>query len=269
MLMAQNMLKVEDLTKVFSTGFIRRRSEIVAVNNVSFSCRAGEIVGIIGESGSGKTTLMKMILKLLKPTSGTIYFEDKDIWEIPNKQYYRHVQGIFQDPYSSINPVYKIRHLFTNSSNLLKGMPKDEIRKRIKEVIKLVNLEVGILDKHIDELSGGQLQRVLLANCLLVDPDVILADEPTSMIDASLRVMILNILKDLSKNYNKLIIFITHDISQAFYICDRILVMHQGRIVEQGLAEDIVFNPQNPYTKRLIANVPRLKQKFEFSKLAT
>lgn len=265
--MAQDLLKVENLTKVFSTGFIRRRNEIVAVNNVNFSCRSGEIVGIIGESGSGKTTLMKMILKLLKPTSGAIYFEDKDIWEISNKQYYKHVQGIFQDPYSSINPVYRVKHLFANSSNLLKGMHKHEIKRRIKEVVELVNLEIEVLDKHIDELSGGQLQRVLLANCLLVDPDIILADEPTSMIDASLRVMILNILKDLSKNHNKLIIFITHDISQAFYICDRILVMYQGRIMEQGLVEDIVFNPQNPYTKRLIADVPRLKQKFEFSRL--
>lgn len=260
---SEGLLRVEHLTKTFTTGFVGRGRKITAVDDVSFSCNPGEVVGIIGESGSGKTTLVKLILKLLMPTSGDVYYRGTNIWAIPNKDYYRHVQGVFQDPYSSINPVYRVKHLFNNTSNLLKESSERHIRQRVREVLELVGLQEEVLDKHIDELSGGQLQRVLLANCLLVNPDVILTDEPTSMIDASLRVIVLNILKNLSVARKKLILFITHDISQAFYICNRILVMYQGRLVEQGSAEEVVLSPQHPYTKKLIADVPRLRQKFE------
>ena len=206
-----------------------------------------------------------MVLKLLAPTSGEIYFKNKDIWTISNREYYRFVQGVFQDPYSSINPVYKVKHLFSNISNLLKEVPKGELDRRVKELLELVYLQPEVLEKHTHELSGGQLQRVLLANCLLVDPDIMLTDEPTSMIDASLRVVVLNVIKELSEKRKKLVIFITHDISQAFYICDRIAVMRGGEIVEQGPAEEVVLNPQHAYTQRLISDVPKLKRKFELS----
>jgi peptide/nickel transport system ATP-binding protein len=261
--LAQDLLRVEHLTKTFTTGFIGRGRKIIAVDDVSFSCEPGEVMGIIGESGSGKTTLMKLVLKLLVPTSGEIYFKDTNIWNIPNKNYYRYVQGVFQDPYSSMNPVYRVKHLFDNASNLVDGASEDKLRRSVREALELVGLQEEVLDKHIDELSGGQLQRILLANCLLVNPDVILTDEPTSMIDASLRVIVLNIIKELSSVHKKLIVFITHDISQAFYICDRIIVMYQGRVVEQGPTEEVVLNPKHLYTKRLIADVPKLKQKFE------
>ncbi|MEM2921263.1 MAG: dipeptide/oligopeptide/nickel ABC transporter ATP-binding protein [Candidatus Bathyarchaeia archaeon] len=262
-LLVQDLLRIEHLTKTFTTGFIGRGRKIIAVDDVNFYCKPGEVMGIIGESGSGKTTLMKLILKLLVPTSGEIYLKGTNIWKLPNKEYYRYVQGVFQDPYSSINPVYRVKHLFNNTSNLLDGMSENKLRQSIRDALELVSLQEDVLDKHIDELSGGQLQRVLLANCLLVNPEIILTDEPTSMIDASLRVIVLNIIRDLSKAHDKLIVFITHDISQAFYICDRILVMYQGKVVEEGPVEEVVLNPKHSYTKRLIADVPKLKQKFD------
>jgi len=258
------LLKVENLTKIFTAGGIfGGKLRIIAVDNVSFECKKGEILGIIGESGSGKTTTMKMILKLLKPTRGEVRFRGKDIWTIPNKTYYRHVQGIFQDPYSSINPVYRVRHLFDNIfGNLLEDVSSNERSELLAEVLEKVQLKAEeILYKYSYELSGGQLQRILLAACLLVDPELIIADEPTSMIDASMRVTVLNVLKDLREEEGKTIIFITHDIGQAFYICDRLLVMRRGKIVEEGSAEEVVFHPQHPYTKRLIADVPKLGKK--------
>jgi peptide/nickel transport system ATP-binding protein len=262
--MAEYLLSVEHLSKIFITGGLRRYEKIVAVDDISFGCNQGEIVGLIGESGSGKTTTARLLLKLLKPTSGKIVYGGKDVWTIPDIEYHRYVQGIFQDPYASLNPVYKISHLFSNTFvGLLKTTPKSEREEMIKNSLKLVHLNPEeVLQKHIYELSGGELQRVLLANSLLVNPEVIVADEPTSMIDASMRVEILNIFKDLSRKDRKLIIFITHDIGQAFYICDRIIVMYKGKIVEQGPAEQIVLDPQHSYTKRLISDVPKLHEKF-------
>ncbi|RLE86940.1 MAG: ABC transporter ATP-binding protein [Thermoprotei archaeon] len=258
------LLRVEKLTKIFTAGGIfGSKMRVVAVNGISFECREGEILGIIGESGSGKTTTMKTILKLYKPTRGKIYFRGRDIWTIPNKEYYRHVQGVFQDPYSSINPVYRVRHLFDNIfDNLLEDVSLDERHEILSEVLDRVQLKAEeVLYKYSYELSGGQLQRVLLAACLLVDPELIIADEPTSMIDASMRVTILNVMRSLREEEGKSIIFITHDIGQAFYICDRLLVMRKGKIVEEGSAEEVVFHPQHPYTKRLIADVPKLGKK--------
>ena len=260
------LLKVRNLSKVFKTGFLRRGTLITAVNNVTFELNKGEILSLIGESGSGKTTTAKLILKLLRPTSGEIYLEDVEIWSIPNKNYWRRVQAVFQDPYASFNPIYKVNRVLKNAFKLIgRNLSKSEVKGRIKEVLTYVGLKPDeVLDKRPFELSGGQLQRVLLARCLLIDPQIIIADEPTSMIDASTRVEVLNIFKKLSKE-GKSIIFITHDISQAFYVSDTMLVMHKGAIVERGRPEDIVFSPKHPYTKGLISAVPKLHERFGFS----
>jgi len=260
------LLELKNLTKTFATGFFGRGKQVVAVDDVSFNCKAGEILGLIGESGSGKTTTARIILKLLSPTSGNIYFKGKEVWSILDNEYYRHVQGVFQDPYASFNPFYKVKHLFdVTYNNILSAhatssSDQDSITEKVLNLVRLSGEEV--LYKYPHELSGGQLQRILLARALLVNPALLVVDEPTSMVDASLRVTILNILKELSKEQNKSIIFITHDISQAFYLCDRIIVMYKGKIVEQGLTEDVIGRPKHWYTQRLIKDVPKLRKKF-------
>ena len=263
--MSETLLHVKNLTKIFRVGFLGRGKTIVAVNNINFDLKKGEILSLIGESGSGKTTTARMILKLLRPTNGNVYFMDEDIWNIPDKEYWRNVQAVFQDPYASFNPFYKVDRILKNAFKLLPNISKKEINTRIREVLEQVELNPKeVLGKRPFELSGGQLQRVLLARCLLVNPRIIIADEPTSMIDASMRVSILNLLKTLSKKEQVSIIFITHDISQAFYISDRILVMYRGKIVESGPPEKVLFYPQHPYTKRLISDVPKLFETFKF-----
>jgi peptide/nickel transport system ATP-binding protein len=259
----KTLIKIENLCKTFGTGVFGKGKQVSAVENVSFELKAGEITGLIGESGSGKTTTARLILKLLKPTSGKISYEDVDIWKIPDPEYYRRVQGGFQDPYSAINPIYRIKHTFDNVFNLVKDSTDNKVFS-VKEVLEWVGLRSeDVLERHIHELSGGQLQKILIARCLIIDPKVIVIDEPTSMVDASARVLILNLLKKLTRERKKHILFITHDISQAFYICDRLLIMYKGKLVEQNTTEQVVFNPQDFYTKRLIADVPKLRQKFE------
>jgi len=257
------LLKVENLSKIYRSGFIRGKP-IKAVDKISFTVKAGEIVSLVGESGSGKTTTSKMILRLLKPTSGSILFENKDIYSIPKFEYWRNVQAIFQDPYSSFNPTpfYKVDRILKLPFKLL-NTSKNEMEKIIRNTLINIGLDPDdILGRYPHELSGGQMQRILIARCLIVDPKLLLADEPTSMIDASTRAIVLTLLKRL-RDAGKSIIFITHDISQAFYISDRMLVMYKGKIVDEGPVEEVIFNPKHEYTKRLIKDVPKLYEKFE------
>ncbi|MGA3110792.1 MAG: ATP-binding cassette domain-containing protein [Candidatus Bathyarchaeia archaeon] len=261
--MAERLLKVDNLTKTFTTGFLRSGSETKAVNNISFELDFGHISGLIGESGSGKTTAAVLISKLLKPTGGKIYLKGKEIWSIPNIEYYKQVQLLFQDPYSSFNPVYRVKHGLTNVFKVLSRVPENEQEQKILEVLDLVRLTDEILDKFPHEISGGQLQRASLARALLINPDLLIVDEPTSMVDASLRVTILNILQSLARSLNKSILFITHDLSQAFYLCDEINIMCKGEIVEKGSAKEVILNPQHSYSKKLIADIPKLTERYE------
>ncbi|MCR8489006.1 MAG: ATP-binding cassette domain-containing protein [candidate division WOR-3 bacterium] len=257
------ILKINGLTKIFATGFLKKGKEIYAVRNISLSIPLGCIFGLIGESGSGKSTTAKLIARLLKPDSGEILFKGKNIWSFPIEDYYRHVQLVFQDPYSSFNNVYRLRHTFDNVFRKLRPIPKQQREERIREVLKMLRLTEDILYKYPSELSGGQLQRAALARALLVDPDLLLVDEPTSMVDASLRVTILNSLQNMSRMFNKTIIFITHDISQAYYLCDRIAIMYKGEIVEEGPVDEVIFNPKHHYSKRLISDVPKISKRYE------
>jgi len=257
------LLRVENLTKIYKRGFIRAKP-IRAVDDVTFDVKKGEIVSLVGESGSGKTTLARMIISLLKPTSGKIFFMGRDIYSIPKSEYWRSVQGVFQDPYSSFNPTpfYKVDRILNLPFRLL-DIPRDERRKIIEEALTNIRLDPNdVLGKYPYELSGGQMQRILIARCLIVKPKLLLTDEPTSMIDASTRATVLNLLKKLREK-GVSIIFISHDIGQAFYLSDRIFVMYQGKIVEKGPAEEIVLNPRHSYTKRLIRDVPKLYERYE------
>ena len=262
------MLKVKNLTKMYELGFVSKK-RIVAVDNVSFEVRSSEIVSLVGESGSGKTTTAKIILRLLPPTSGNVLFENKDVWKDVRRRedridYWRKVHAVFQDPYSSYNPFYTIDRVLKQGVKLIGINPSsDKADEIINEALEYVGLNPSeVLGKYPHQLSGGQRQRVMIARCWIIKPKLILADEPVSMIDASMRVSIIELFEKLKKSYGSSTIFITHDMSLAYYISDRILVMYKGRIVDEGSPDDVINSPEHEYTKRLIASVPKLYQKW-------
>ncbi|MDW8086311.1 MAG: ABC transporter ATP-binding protein [Ignisphaera sp.] len=262
--MVEDLLKIKDLTKIYRVGLIRQK-EIVAVNNVSFYLKKSEIVSLVGESGSGKTTVAKIILRLLKPSSGVVRFQGRDIWrDLKNKNdlkwYWRNVNGIFQDPYSSFNPTHTIRYIMLRAFKLFdEYIDYDSKVERVREALKTVGLiPEEVLDKRPFELSGGMRQRILIARIFLIKPQLIVADEPTSMVDATLRLGLLKLFSRMRNELNTSIIFITHDLGLATYISDRIMIMYRGRIVEEGTPESILNNPTHSYTKRLLESVPKL-----------
>jgi len=263
------MLKVENLTKIFPVGLFSRKN-IVAVNNISFSIRPGEIVSLVGESGSGKTTTAKMILRLLRPTSGKILFEGRDVWRLKGskelKWYWRNVHGIFQDPFASFNPIRKVDRILYQAFNLL---DEEELNKRgdkdevVREALKEVGLRPeAVLGKYPHELSGGMRQRIMIARCFMLRPKVILADEPTSMIDASTRAGILKLFLRLRNENGSSVIFITHDLGLAYYVSDRIFIMYKGEIVEENTPDELLANAEHPYTKKLLEDVPLLYRRW-------
>jgi peptide/nickel transport system ATP-binding protein len=266
---SKTILETKNLVKVYQSGFFKRRS-LIAVNNVSFNLQKGEIISLVGESGSGKTTVARIILKLLPPTDGKILYNGRDIAELKRRgeliDYWRHVQGIFQDPYAPFNLFYKVDRVFNIIFNLFTdAFNEDEKRKMIESSLKMVDLNPEeVLGKYPHQLSGGQRQRILIARSLIVNPEILLADEPTSMIDASTRVDILKVFLGLKEKQGLSIIFITHDVGLAYYISDRMLVMQNGRIVEEGDVEKIIANPKQEYTKKLLSSVPTLTKKWGF-----
>ncbi len=266
----ETILRVENLTKYYISGYIFTK-KVVGCENVSFNIKKGEIFTLVGESGSGKTTVARMILRLVKPTSGKIYLHNKDIYLYTPTEYYRRVQGIFQDPFTSFNTRYTVDRVLNDVFNFLlkdSGLSKDERRKRIKQALEKVGLiPEQVLGRYPWELSGGQMQRLLIARAMLVNPELCVADEITSMIDASTRVDVLNELLRLKNEEKMSVLFITHDIGQAYYISDRVAVMYKGRIVESGPVEEVFFKPQATYTKNLIESVPKLHEKWNFDKI--
>lgn len=259
--MSEAFYSVKKLTKIFGSG----QEQVIAVKDVSFDVTPGEIIAIVGESGSGKSTLARMLLKLDQPTAGTITMDGEDVTNLkrPNqlKPYWRDVQGVFQNPAGSFNQFYSVRTVLEKTFNLHDHrLSKQEKLDRINKALDLVGLDPQqTLERGSHELSGGQRQRVIIARALLVDPRLLIADESTSALDASLRVTILNVLKDLSQRLNLSVLFITHDIGQAYYLADRVFVMYRGEMVEQGATETVLQYPQHAYTRRLLADVPRLE----------
>lgn len=262
------LLNVENLTKIFSTGFIKGL-EIRAVDDVSFTINRGEIVSLIGESGSGKTTIGKLILRLLTPTSGKILFKNKDVSSLKGnalKRYYKNVQGVFQDPFSSVNPLHKVDHVFNIIfENLLPDVSKEEKDALIETALRSVKLNPeNVLGKYPHQLSGGQLQRVLLARALILHPELLIADEIVSMLDASVRIGVLNLLGEFREKHGMSVLFITHDLSLGYYISDKAIIMYRGTIVEMGDIKKVFHNPMHPYTQMLLQSVPDLNVKWEF-----
>lgn len=256
--MSEALLKLENVSKIFTLGIIGR-VRITAVNDVSMEIRRGEVLGILGESGSGKSTIAKLILKILKPSAGKIFYAGKDIWEIDTREYYKRVQGVFQDPYASFNPRRKVLDVLLD---IIRNYYPEEIHnqmERVTEVLNSVGMNIkDIAGKYPHEFSGGQLQRISIARALLVKPDIIIADEPVSMVDASTRIDILNIFLNLRDRENLTSIIIGHDLSLTQYVSDRVAILYRGQIVEQGPA-DMLRDPAHPYTKMLLEAVPRME----------
>jgi oligopeptide/dipeptide ABC transporter ATP-binding protein len=259
------MLKLDKISKIYKVGAFGG-TELTAVRDVSFDVRTGEVVSLIGESGSGKSTIGKMILRLVSTTAGTITFDGADVAALRRgglKDYYRNVQGVFQDPFSCYNPIFKADRAF--------GMIKDEYfphvrgaewRAKVDESLRAVRLDPDqVLNKYPHQLSGGQLQRLLIARALLLDIKFLVADEIISMLDASTRIDVLNLLADL-KEQGLGILFITHDLSLGNYVSDRTVILRRGVIVEMGSTEKVFGNPLHPYTTRLLSSVPQLHKKW-------
>ena len=255
------------LTKVFGFG----RQKTLAVDCVDFNFYEGEIVSIVGESGSGKTTLAKMLLGLLNPTEGEIYFQGKkrDISTHRKKQaYWKSIQAIFQDPFSSYNMFSKIDTVLLDCINMRGGRKLLHAKKveLMAEACSFVNLKFEELtNKYPFELSGGQMQRLMIARIFLLKPDILLADEPTSMIDASSRATILSMLLKLVYETGMTLIFITHDLGLAYYVSDSIYIMEHGKFVESGSPDEVILHPKEAYTQRLLSDVPKLHAEWDLS----
>ena len=257
------VLSGENLTKEYTSGFVRTKT-VLAAKDATFDIKRGEIVALAGESGSGKSTIARMILRLIEPTSGNITLNGKSVNEYNIREYYRHVQAVFQDPYSAFNPFYTVDHVIDRSWGLRKDSLDDEKRK---DIIESTFNSIGInprevLGRYPHELSGGQMQRLLIGRSLLIGSQLLIADEPTSMIDASTRAGVLNLLLNLKKEKDLSVLFITHDIGQAQYLSDRVLIMKEGSIVEQGSVDDVFCRPRHEYTKQLLGAVPSLYEKW-------
>lgn len=260
-------LSGKGVTKIFGVG----RKEVLAVDHVDFEFHEGELVSIVGESGSGKTTLSKMLLGLLTVTDGEIFFQGKPR-DISTRQkrndYWRGIQAIFQDPFSSFNVFNKIDTVLTDCINMRGGRhySKEKKIELMTEACSFVNLKFAELtNKYPFELSGGQMQRLMIARIFLLKPKILLADEPTSMIDACSRATILDMLLQLRNEIGMTIIFITHDIGLAYYISDSVYIMEHGRFVESGSADDVILNPKAEYTRRLINDVPKIYEPWDLT----
>lgn len=261
------ILSAKGLTKEFGFG----RNKVVAVDHVDIDFYEGEVVSIVGESGSGKTTLAKMILGLINPTEGEVYFQGKqrDIRSHKKKrEYWKNIQAIFQDPYSSYNIFNKIDAVLLDCIRLRGGgrLPYEKKVELMTEACSFVNLKFEELtNKYPFELSGGQMQRLMIARVFLLKPKILVADEPTSMIDACSRATILDFLMQLRDEVGMTVIFITHDIGLAYYVSDSVYIMERGKFVERGTADEVILNPQDLCTQRLISDVPKIHEEWDLS----
>ena len=254
------ILEVNNLSKTYHNHsfFKQNRRTTYAVDNVSFKLHRGSTLGIVGESGSGKSTLARCIIKLLEIDSGQINFENVDIAQLKGKKlkhYSRHIQMVFQDPYASLNPRRKVGDQVTIGP-ILHGITKQQAIEKAKALFNMVGLENEALNRYPHEFSGGQRQRIGLARALALEPKILIADEPVSALDVSVQAQVLELLTQLRKQLGLTVLFITHDLRVAAQICDHIIVMKSGKIVEQGIASQVFLNPTAPYTKDLLDAVP-------------
>jgi peptide/nickel transport system ATP-binding protein len=260
----ERTLAVDGLSKTFPVpgASLMHRQYLRAVDDVTFALKQGTVTALVGESGSGKSTVARLISRLYTPTGGSIFYRGEDVSAMHGKQellrYRSRVQMIFQDPFSSLNPVKRIDYHVARPLLIHRIVAKHDVPERVLELLDSVGLVPAdvIARKYPHELSGGQRQRVAIARALAVEPEVILADEPTSMLDVSIRLGILNLILDLKRERNIAFLYVTHDLASARYVADDVLVMYAGQIVEHGPTDDVLQRPLHPYTKLLLSAVP-------------
>lgn len=262
--MSDKLLSIQDLTKVYYIGQGLSRERLVAVDQANFDLETDrpEIFTVAGESGSGKTTIAKMLLTFEEPTSGKVLYKGQDISMIEGHaqrmQFMHEIQAVFQNAFATFNPLKKVEtYLFETEKNFSVANNRGEKHEMIEKSLSLVGLSLkDVHGKYPNEFSGGQLQRISIARSLITSPSLLIADEPVSMVDASLRMSIVNLFKDLKEERGVSVIYITHDLATAYYVSDRIAIMLRGNIVEMGTVEKVLVDPLHPYTKILKESVP-------------
>jgi peptide/nickel transport system ATP-binding protein/oligopeptide transport system ATP-binding protein len=265
------LLEAKGLYKTYTqtSGFFVKKQRIIkALNNVSLSIKKGETLAIVGESGSGKSTLARCLLQLLSLDEGELFFKGKNLnsLDVEGKKYLkRHIQMVFQDPYASLNPRMKIAEILEEGLLIHDLGDKFSRDKKMRDMIKKVGLEVSDLNKYPHQFSGGQRQRIGIARALIVEPELVICDEPVSALDVSIQAQILLLLKDLQKELGLSYLFISHDLRVVRHMADSIAVMHQGKIVEQGSIKGIYEKPKANYTRELLNAIPGNHFKFKVS----
>ncbi|MFN3267771.1 MAG: ABC transporter ATP-binding protein [Zestosphaera sp.] len=260
----RSLLEINELTKYFpvKTGLFGRVVGYVrAVDGVSFKVSEGTVFALVGESGSGKTTILRCVLRLTEPTSGEILIEGRNVTQLRGKDlkwFRRNVQAVFQNPYLSLNPRMKVKDLIAEPLKTHTSVSKNEVYRKVAEVLALVGLPEIVANQYPPNLSGGQAQRVAIARALSIEPKLLLLDEPTSALDVSVQAQILNLLVELKEKLGLTYLLVTHDLSVVRYMSDYIAVMYLGKIMEIGTAEEIFSEPKHPYTLALLSSVPEL-----------
>ncbi|MFD5213824.1 ABC transporter ATP-binding protein [Microbacterium sp. NPDC058345] len=256
------ILEVRHLTKVYN---VRGAGRITALDDVSFALRSGMTLGLVGQSGSGKSTIARILTQLETPTSGEVLLDGRPI---PHRgrglrTYRQQLRMVFQDPFASLNPYHSIRYHLERPLRLDDVVPKDDTENEVRRLLQRVRLEPdAVIDRRPHELSGGQRQRVAIARALASRPAILVADEPVSMLDVSIRLGVLNLLADLQREEGLGVLYITHDLATARHFSDEIMVLNQGRVVEHGPADDVILRPQDPYTQELRAASPDPERHF-------